>query len=79
MLQGREINLLFLSPAPATGDRTWVRWRAAPMLYTPGIHIIHVGWRGRCVMCWSRTPMDPGLIPGAGDKKQEINFSALQH
>ena len=29
MLQDREINLLFLSPAPD-------RWRATPAIYTPG-------------------------------------------
>ena len=34
MLQGREINLLLF--IASTGDRTRVRWRAAPALYTPG-------------------------------------------
>ena len=37
MLQGREINLLFF--IASTGDRTRVRCRAAPMLYTSA----HVG------------------------------------
>ena len=32
MLQGREINLLFF--IASTGDRSRVRWCAAPMLYT---------------------------------------------
>ena len=30
-----------------------------------------VGRRGLCVKHWSRTPVDPGLIPGAGDKKNK--------
>ena len=39
--------------------------------------MLDMGRCGRCVKHWSRTPADPGSIPGAGDKKQEINFSTL--
>ena len=33
-----------------------------------------MGRRGRCVKHWSRTPADPGLIPGAGDKNKRLIF-----
>ena len=31
-----------------------------------------MGRRGRCVKHWSRTPADPGSIPGAGDKNKRL-------
>ena len=34
--------------------------------------IIETGRRGRCVKHWSRTPADPGSIPGAGDKNKRL-------
>ena len=33
-----------------------------------------VGRRGRCVKHWSRTPADPGSIPGAGDKNKRLIY-----
>ena len=33
-----------------------------------------VGLRGRCVKHWSRTPADPGSIPGAGDKDKGLIY-----
>ena len=30
------------------------------------------GRRGRCVKHWSRTPADPGSIPGAGDINKRL-------
>ena len=35
--------------------------------FKPGL-----GRRGRCVKHWSRTPADPGSIPGAGDKNKRL-------
>ena len=43
-------------------------------LFAPGICISEVteGRRVRCVKRWSRTPADPGSIPGAGDKNKRL-------
>ena len=47
------------------GARTHDPGIKSPMLY-------RVGRRGRCVKHWSRTPADPGSIPGAGDKNKRL-------
>ena len=40
--------------------------------YETGLGPPMVGRRGRCVKHWSRTPADPGSIPGAGDKNKRL-------
>ena len=37
-----------------------------------GSLIHYIGRRGRCVKHCSRTPADPGSIPGAGDKNKRL-------
>ena len=69
-------GLKFQTPALKFQNR---RWSLQPVVKAadiwhkrPTIPINMYNMRGRCVKHWSRTPADPGSIPGAGDKNKRL-------
>ena len=58
----------------ATHTKTMSECRFIRLGALDTIRLISVGWRSRCVKCWSCTPADPGSIPGAGDKNKRLIF-----
>ena len=59
--------MIYILTQPPLEEINFVPIRERPFDFQRPFDI--VGFRGRCVKRWSRTPADPGSIPGAGDKK----------